>query len=134
MSRSRTGRVARARRARIDDATYGKIVSVAFVWTFFGLIGLGLSLAVQAQRSLARALYLATMFATAVAGLISTWLIATTGGAITPATSPFWLESITDESLLKPLGAAFVLLATLWFGALAASRLERKPNQAETTL
>ena len=134
MSRSRTGRVARARRARIDDATYGKLVSVAFVWTFFGLIGLGLSLAVQAQRSLARALYLATMFATAVAGLISTWLIATTGGAITPATSPFGLESIKDESLLKPLGAAFVLLATLWFGALAASRLERKPNQAETTL
>ncbi len=42
----------------IDDDTYGKIAAVAFIWTFFGLIGLGLALAVQARETLARMLYL----------------------------------------------------------------------------
>jgi hypothetical protein len=35
------------------------------------------------------------------------------------------IESITDESLLRPLAVSLVLLPALWFGALAASRLER---------
>jgi len=39
--------------------------------------------------------------------------------------SPLGLESISGQSLLRPLAAALVLLSTLWFGALAASRLER---------
>lgn len=108
----------------IDDDTYGKIVSIAFVWTFFGLIGLGLALAVQARETLGRVLYIGALAATVVAGLILTWLIATTGGSITP-TSAFGIESITDESLLRPLAVSLVLLAALWFGALAASRLER---------
>ena len=58
------------------------------------------------------------------AGLILTWLIVTTGGSATP-TSAVGIEDLTDESLLRPLAAALVLLAAHWFGALAASRLER---------
>jgi len=94
------------------------------VWTFFGLLMLGLTLAVRPRESLARALYLGAMVAAGVAGLIASWLIATTGSAVSPI-SPFGLESISDESLLRPLAAALVLLSTLWFGALAASRLEQ---------
>jgi hypothetical protein len=108
----------------IDDETYGKIASIAFVWTFFGLIGLGLALAVHARETLARVLYIGAMAAAVVAGLILTWLIATAGGSITP-TSAVGIESITDESLLRPLAVSLVLLAALWFSALAASRLER---------
>jgi hypothetical protein len=109
----------------IDDETYGKIAGIAFVWMFLGLVMLGLTLAVQAREQLTRALYLGAMIAAAVAGLIASWLIATTGGAVSPA-SPLGLETISDESLLRPLAVALVLLATLWFGALAASRLERR--------
>lgn len=109
----------------IDDDTYGKIASIAFIWAFFGLIGLGLALAVQARETLTRALYIGAMAAMVAAGLILTWLVVSTGGSVTP-TSAVGLESITDESLLRPLAVALVLLATLWFGALAASRLERR--------
>ena len=108
----------------IDNETYGKIAATAFVWTFFGLLMLGLTLAVQARAAFGRWLYLGAMVAAAVAGLISTWLIATTGGAVTPL-SPLGLESISGESLLRPLAAALVLLSTLWFGALAVSWLEQ---------
>jgi len=108
----------------IDDETYGKIAAIAFVWTFFALLMLGLTLAVHAREPLARALYIGAILASAIAGLISSWLIATTGDEFTPF-SPFGLESISDESLLRPLAAALVLLSTLWFGALAASRLEQ---------
>ena len=82
----------------IDDDTYGKIASIAFVWTFFGLLRLGLALAVQAREALARVLYAGAMAATVVAALISTWLIATTGGSITPTSAPFGVsESITER-------------------------------------
>jgi hypothetical protein len=108
----------------IDDATYGKIAAIAFVWTFFGLLVLGITLAVRPRESLAKALYLGAMVAAGVAGLIASWLIATTGNAVSPI-SPFGLESISNESLLRPLAAALVLLSTLWFGALAASRLDQ---------
>lgn len=112
----------------IDDETYAKIAGIAFVWTLFGLLVLGLALAVQVRHTLARALYVGAIATTIVAGLISTWLIATTGGSITPTSAPFGVsESITDEILLRPLAVALVLLAALWFGALAASRLERAP-------
>ena len=43
----------------IDSEAYGKVAGVAFVWTFFGLIALGLTLAVGAPAELARALYAA---------------------------------------------------------------------------
>lgn len=111
----------------IDDDTYGKIAAVAFVWAFFGLIGLGLALAVQVRETLARVLYLGAMAAVVAAGLILTWLVVS-GGSVTPTSAvglEFLATSITDESLLRPLAVALVLLAALWFGALAASRLER---------
>lgn len=108
----------------INDETYGKIAAIAFVWTLVGLLVLGLTLAVQAREQLARALYVGAMIASGVAGLIASWLIATAGGPVGLA-SPVGLESITDESLLRPLAAALVLLSALWFAALAASRLER---------
>lgn len=108
----------------IDNETYGKIAAIAFVWTLVGLLMLGLTLAVQAREQLARALYVGAMIASGVAGLIASWLIATAGGPVGLA-SPVGLESITDESLLRPLAAALVLLSAFWFAALAASRLER---------
>jgi len=104
--------------------TYGKLTAIAFIWTIFGLPMLGLALAVRPREQLARALFLAAMVAAIVAGLIATWLIASTGGEITPL-SPFGLSSIADENLLRPLAVALVLLSTSWFGALAASRLEQ---------
>ncbi|MGH3064973.1 MAG: hypothetical protein ACRDOF_01605 [Gaiellaceae bacterium] len=107
----------------IDDETYGKIAGIAFVWTFFGLLMLGLTLAVQARGRLARALFIGAMVASGVAGLIASWLIATNGGAVFGLTTGF--DPFADESLLRPLAVALVLLSTLWFGALAASRLER---------
>lgn len=33
-----------------------------------------------------------------------------------------------DDNLLRPLAAAFVIVAALWFSALAASRIERAPD------
>jgi hypothetical protein len=108
----------------IDDETYGKLTAIAFIWTIFGLPMLGLALAVRPREQLARALFLEAMVTAIAAGLIATWLIASTGGEITPL-SPFGLSSIADESLLRPLAVALVLLSTSWFGALAASRLEQ---------
>ena len=104
----------------IDNEAYGKVAGIAFVWTFFGLLVLGLTLAVGSSGDLARALYLAAVATTAVAGLISTWLVATAGSVFGDP-----VEVIGDDGLLRALGAAFVLLAALWFAALAASRLER---------
>lgn len=108
----------------IDDETYGKLTAIAFVWTIFGLPLLGLALAVRPRGQLTRALFIGAMVAAIVAGLIATWLIASTGEEVTPL-SPFGLSSIADESLLRPLAVALVLLSTLWLGALAASRLEQ---------
>jgi hypothetical protein len=109
----------------INDETYGKLTVIAFAWTIFGLVMLGLALAVRPREQLVRALYLGAMATAIVAGLIATWLIASSGGDVTPL-SPFGLSSaVADESLLRPLAIALALLSTLWFGALAASRLER---------
>ena len=107
----------------IDDEIYGKIAGIAFAWTFFGLLTLGLTLAVQAREQLARALYIGAMVASGVAGLIASWLIATNGGDVFGLSAGF--DPFADESLLRPLAVALVLLSTLWFGALAASRFER---------
>jgi hypothetical protein len=38
---------------------------------------------------------------------------------------PVPVERLGNESILRPLGAALVVLAALWFGALAASRVAR---------
>ncbi len=116
----------------IDDDTYAKIAAIAFVWTFFGLLMLGLTLAVHPRGPLARALYIGTMVAAAVAGLISSWLLATSGdgvadgygGSVSSGIVPY--VALGDDGLLRPLAAALVLLSTLWFGALAASRLDQR--------
>ena len=66
----------------IDSEAYGKVAGVAFVWTFFGLIALGLTLAVDAPAELARALYVAALVTIGAAALISTWLVATAGSVL----------------------------------------------------
>jgi hypothetical protein len=55
-----------------------------------------------------------------VAGLISTWLIATAGNVFEGPS-----ELIDNGSLFRALGASLVVLAALWFAALTASRVER---------
>ena len=113
----------------IDDETYAKIAGIAFVWTFFGLLMLGLTLAVHARERLARALYFGAMLASAIAGLILSWLIVTSGDQATGEAvldySIVPYAALGDGNLLRPLSVALVLLSTWWFGALAASRLER---------
>jgi hypothetical protein len=37
----------------------------------------------------------------------------------------------SDDDLLRAIGAAIVLIAALWFGALAASPLDRGPAQPD---
>ena len=108
----------------IDNEAYGKMTGVAFVWTFFGLLVLGLTLAVTPSGDLARALYIAAVATAAVAGFIATWLVAT-AGSLSGSVFGNPVAVIDDDGLLRALGAAFVLLAALWFAALAAGRLER---------
>ena len=111
----------------IDNEAYAKIAGVAFVWSFYALIALGLSVAVGAVRGVSRPLYLGAVVVTAIAGLISAWLVVSASDAdVVASAGP---ESILgavlgDDDLLRALGAALVLLAALWFGTLAASRLE----------
>ena len=111
----------------IDNEAYAKIAGVAFVWSFYALIALGLSVAVGAVRGVSRPLYLGAVVVTAIAGLISAWLVVSASDAdVVASAGP---ESIPgavlgDDDLLRALGAALVLLASLWFGTLAASRLE----------
>jgi hypothetical protein len=117
----------------IEDDGYGRLVGVAFVWSLFALIVLGLALAVPSPASRARPLYLGTAAVTVIAGLISTWLIATSGddattSEVVPSNSTVVGVSsdvIGDDELLRVLGASLVVLAALWFGTLAADRLER---------
>ena len=110
----------------IDNEAYGKLAGIAFVWALFGLLVLGLTLAVQPRDSLARALYLGAVGASLLAGVISTVLIIDAGGQdLVPTAAPVPIGSFADASLLRPLAAILVVLAALWFAALAASRVER---------
>lgn len=122
----------------IDNETYGKIAGIAFAWSFFALIALGLTLAVGSPSGRARVPYGGAVGATILAGLISIWLIANAGGRETisgesfpedggssSALNPIPYNALGDDELLRLLGAALVVLAALWFAALAASRLER---------
>jgi hypothetical protein len=112
----------------IDSEAYGKVAGVAFVWAFVALIMLGLSLAVQPRDALARWLYVGTIAAALLAGLLATVLIIDAGdtGMIASA-GPVPIGDLTNESVLRPLAAVIVVLAALWFGALAASRVEKTP-------
>jgi hypothetical protein len=110
----------------VDMEAYGKLVGVAFVWTFFALILLGLTLAVQPRDTLARTLFLAATVTGLLGGAIATVLIVSAGeSGAEVASYPIPIGALGDQSLLRPLGATFVVLAALWLGALAASRVER---------
>jgi hypothetical protein len=116
----------------IDDETYAKTAGIAFVWSFYSLVILGLTIAVGSVERLAWSLYLGALLATVLAGVISTWLVATGGGDDGAAEDfsdgdPFGVPvgAIGDDDLLRALGAVLVLLAALWFAALAASKLTR---------
>lgn len=110
----------------IENETYGKLVGIAFVWALFSLLILGLTLAAQPRDSLARSLYIAAVGASLLAAVLATVLVIDTGGDdVVVAASPVPIGSFADETLLRPLAAVLVVLAALWFSALAASRVER---------
>jgi hypothetical protein len=113
----------------INSEAYTKSAAVAFSWSFFALIILGLTLALGVPARLARWLYFAAVAAATGAGLITTWLIATAGGAsdsvgVGGEVLGVPVTAVGNDELLRALGVAFVLLAALWFAALAAHRLE----------
>lgn len=110
----------------IDSETYGKLVGVAFVGALFGLVILGLSLACQPRDSLARYLYFGAVGASLLGAVIAWLLILTTGAddfAPTVLGDPVPFDVGND--LVRPLAAVLVVLAALWFAALATSRVER---------
>jgi hypothetical protein len=110
----------------IHSEAYGKVAGIAFVWALFGLVILGLCLAVQPRDALARWLYLGAIGASLLAGLFATVLVVDAGGSgVVASAGPVPIGQFGNESVLRPLGAVFVVLAALWFGALAASRVER---------
>jgi len=114
----------------IDSETYGKVVGIGLVWSFLALLAFGLILAVNSPGRLARWPFLGALGSIAAAGLIAAYLIATAGGAtvgVDITTLGIPVDS-TDDELLRVLGLAFVLVATLWFGAIAAHRYEQAPR------
>lgn len=121
----------------IDNEAYAKIAGVAFVWSIFALIALGLTLAVENPRSLARPFYLGAVVATAIAGLISAWLVVSANdsdvvSSVGPESIPG--AALGDDDLLRALGAALVVLAALWFATLATSRLEEPVADEQVTV
>jgi hypothetical protein len=104
---------------QIENEAYGKVAGVAFVWTFFALIALGLTLAVGRPSHAAYSLYLGALAAAVLAGVVATWLVATAGNVFNGPS-----EIIGNDDLLRVLGAALVMLAALWFGALSLSRVD----------
>ncbi len=110
----------------IDNETYAKIAGLAYIWSFFSLVVLGLTLATQPVDPLARVLYLAAAGASLLGGILATALILSAGGNdVVPIAGPFPSAALGNQDLLRPLAAVLVAIATLWFGALAASRVER---------
>ena len=118
----------------IDNEAYAKVAGVAFVWSFFALIALGLALAVETPGRLARPFYLGAAVVTAIAGLISAWLVVSADDEdVVSSVGPESIPGLAlgDDGLLRVLGAALVPLAALWFATLAASRLERQITDEE---
>jgi hypothetical protein len=118
--------------ADIDSEAYGRVTGVLFSWSFFALVLLGLTIAAGAgvAASFGRLLYLATIAVTVLAGLISTWLIATAGDDSSSDSDDavFYPVDIGDDELLRVLGACLVVIAALWFATLAATRVPRAPR------
>jgi hypothetical protein len=109
----------------IDSEAYGKLVGIAFVCALFALVILGLSLACRPRDALATWLYLGAVGASLLGAAVAVILILTTGtDGVSPTvgTVPVGFD---DEGLVRPLAAILVLVAALWFAALAASRVER---------
>jgi len=111
----------------IDDESYGKVVGIAFVGALFGLVILGLTLACRPRDAIATWLYFATVGASLLAVVIAWILILTTGDDdFTPSAFGSVVPFDAASDLLRPLAAVLVVLAALWFAALAASRVERR--------
>jgi hypothetical protein len=111
----------------IQSTDYGRVVGIAFVWSIFALVALGLTLAVSPREPVARLLYGSAVGAAILAGLISTWLILKTGASDLPSVAGVGGSSsgVGNDELLRLLGALLVALGTLWFSAIAAGRLQR---------
>ena len=107
----------------IENEAYAKLTGIGFVWTVFGLVGLGLVLAVGRPERLALALSTGALASTVAGGLIATVLVLRAGGADVAGVPQVGTVPVDDDALLQLLGAMLVLLAAFWFGALAASRL-----------
>ena len=113
----------------IQNEAYTKLTGIAFVWALFGLVILGLSLAAEPRDALARWLYLAAVGAALLAGALATVLVIDAGnGEIVATSAPLPVGQFANESLLRPLAAVFVVLGALWLAALAASRVEKRPQ------
>jgi hypothetical protein len=108
----------------IEDETYAKLTAIASIWSFLALVVLGLVLAAPGPELLARGLKLAAVGAAALSGLFLTVLVLTAGGDdVVVSAGPFPVETFAEEELFRPLALSLVLLAPLWFAALAATRL-----------
>ena len=109
----------------IDAEAYGKLVGIAFVCSVFGLVVLGLTLACEPRDSLARYLSAGTSGASLLGALIAVVLVLRAGSdSFGPSIAAVPIGT-GDENLLRILAAIVVVLAALWFAALAASRVER---------
>jgi hypothetical protein len=112
----------------IRNEAYAKIVGIGFVWTFYALIVLGLTLAVGTPRQFSRPVYLGAVVVGGLAGLITAWLVVNAGDdevvVASSGSDAIPGAVLGDDNLVRALGAALVLLAALWFGALAASRMD----------
>jgi hypothetical protein len=115
----------------IDSTAYAKLIGIAFVISIFGLIVLGLTLACQPRDSLARYLYFAAVGASLLGAAIATFLVLDTRTDDFVATAGPVPAPFGNGDLLRTLAATFVVLAALWFGALAASRVERRTDVQE---
>ncbi len=113
----------------IDNEAYGKVTGIAFVWALFGLLILGLSLAAHPRDPLGRWLHGSAVAVSLLAGVLASVLIIDAGGSSSFETpGPVPVTDLGNETLLRPLAAVLVLLAALWFAALAATRFEKAEN------
>lgn len=110
----------------IDDEWYGKLVGLAFVGALFGLVVLGLTLACQPRDTLARYLHFGAVGASLLGAVVAWLLILTSGGDdFAPSVLGNQVAFDVGNEFIRPLAAILVVLAALWFAALAASRVER---------
>jgi hypothetical protein len=113
----------------IDEEWYGKLVGLALAGALFGLVVLGLTLACQPRDALGRYLYFGAVGASLLGAFVAWMLILTTGGDdFAPSVFGNRVGFDAGNEFTRPLAAIVVVLAALWFAALAASRIERRPE------